>query len=97
MNYGFVYIVFMYYYLEWDKVLGIKYLKVSGDVYGYFLKDNIIGIFMIMVKWECFKKVGLFREDFVICEDWDMWLRMVKVCCFGVIDEFLVDYFIYFG
>ncbi|BAD85906.1 glycosyltransferase, family 2 [Thermococcus kodakarensis KOD1] len=96
-NYGLVYTAFTYYYLERDKVLGIKHPKASGDVYGHLLKDNITGTSTIMVKRECFKKAGLFREDFVTCEDWDMWLRMAKVCRFGAIDEPLVDYSIHSG
>ncbi|BAA29476.1 glycosyltransferase [Pyrococcus horikoshii] len=96
-SYGVVYTAFTYYYLEKDKVLGIKHPRASGDVYKHLLKDNITGTSTIMVKRECFKKVGLFREDFVTCEDWDMWLRMAKVCYFGAIDEPLVDYSIHSG
>ncbi|WP_367883267.1 glycosyltransferase family protein [Thermococcus peptonophilus] len=97
-GYGLVYTAFTYYSLERGKVLGIKHPKASGgDVYGHLLKDNITGTSTIMVRRKCFKRAGLFREDFVTCEDWDMWLRMAKVCRFGAIDEPLVDYSIHPG
>ena len=96
-NYGLIYTAFTYYCLEKDKVLGIKHPRASGNVYKYMLKDNITGTSTIMVRRDCFKRVGLFRESFPTCEDWDMWLRMSKVCLFAAIDEPLVDYSIHSG
>lgn len=96
-NYGLIYTAFTYYYLEKEKVLGIKHPLASGDVYRHMLKDNITGTSTIMVRRECFKRVGPFRESFPTCEDWDMWLRMSKICYFGAIDEPLVDYSIHSG
>ncbi|WP_258083434.1 glycosyltransferase [Thermococcus thermotolerans] len=96
-EYGLIYTAFTYYYLERNKILGIKHPRASGNVYRYMLKDNITGTSTIMVKRECFKKAGLFRESFPTCEDWDMWLRMSKICLFGAIDEPLVDYSIHSG
>ncbi|MDV3104729.1 glycosyltransferase family 2 protein [Thermococcus waiotapuensis] len=96
-SYGLIYTAFTYYYLEKNRVLGIKHPKASGNVYKYLLKDNITGTSTIMVKRDCFKKAGLFRESFVTCEDWDMWLRISKICLFGAIDEPLVDYSIHSG
>ncbi len=96
-NYGLIYTAFTYYYLERNRILGIKHPRASGDVYRHLLKDNITGTSTIIVKRKCFKKVGLFRESFPTCEDWDMWLRMSKICLFGAIDEPLVDYSIHAG
>ncbi len=96
-NYGLIYTAFTYYYLERRKILGIKHPKAVGNVYSYLLKDNITGTSTIMVKRECFKRAGIFRENFPTCEDWDMWLRMSRICLFGAIDEPLVDYSIHSG
>jgi len=96
-DYGLIYTAFTYYYLEREKVLGIKHPKASGNVYRHLLKDNITGTSTIMVRRECFKRAGLFRENFPTCEDWDMWLRMSRICRFGAIDEPLVDYSIHSG
>ncbi len=96
-NYGLVYTAFTYYHLEKDRILGIKCPKASGNVYRYLLRDNITGTSTIMVRRECFKRAGLFRESFPTCEDWDMWLRMSKRCLFGAVDQPLVDYSIHSG
>jgi len=96
-EYGLIYTAFTYYYLERNKILGIKHPRASGNVYRYMIKDNITGTSTIIVKRECFKKTGLFRESFPTCEDWDMWLRMSRICLFGTIDEPLVDYSIHSG
>jgi len=96
-DYGIIYTAFTYYYLEKRRILGIKHPKARGDVYRYMLKDNITGTSTIMVKRECFRKAGIFRESFPTCEDWDMWLRMSRICRFGAIDEPLVDYSIHSG
>ncbi|ASJ01661.1 glycosyltransferase [Thermococcus gorgonarius] len=96
-SYGLIYTAFTYYYLEKNRVLGIKHPKASGNVYKYLLKDNITGTSTIIVKRDCFKKAGLFRESFVTCEDWDMWLRMSRICLFGAIGEPLVDYSVHPG
>lgn len=96
-DYGLIYTAFTYYYLERDRVLGIKHPRASGDVYRHMLRDNITGTSTIMVRRECFRRAGLFRESFPTCEDWDMWLRMSKICRFGAIDEPLVDYSIHSG
>ncbi|WP_297070275.1 glycosyltransferase [Thermococcus sp.] len=96
-NYGLVYTAFTYYHLEKGRILGIKRPKASGNVYRYLLRDNITGTSTIMVRRECFKRAGLFRESFPTCEDWDMWLRMSKRCLFGAVDQPLVDYSIHSG
>lgn len=96
-SYGLIYTAFTYYHLEKKKVLGIKRPRAIGNVYRYLLKDNIMGTSTVIVKRECFKRVGLFRESFPTCEDWDMWLRMSKVCLFGALNDPLVDYSIHSG
>ncbi len=96
-NYGLIYTAFNYYHLTRGKILGTKRPKARGYVYKALLKDNITGTSTIMVKRECFKRAGIFRENFPTCEDWDMWLRMSKICYFGAIDEPLVDYSIHPG
>ena len=60
-NYGLIYTAFTYYYLEKERILGIKRPPASGDVYGHMLRDNITGTSTIMVRRECFKRAGLFR------------------------------------
>ncbi|NJD98741.1 glycosyltransferase [Thermococcus sp. LS1] len=96
-TYGLIYTAFNYYYLERNKILGTKKPKARGNVYRHLLKDNITGTSTIMVRRECFKRAGLFRMSFPTCEDWDMWLRMSRICLFEAIDKPLVNYSIHTG
>ena len=96
-KYCLIYTAFNYYHLEKDEILGTKRPIARGYVYNQMLLDNITGTSTIMVKRDCFKETGLFREDFITCEDWDMWLRISKSYLFEGIKEPLVDYSIHLG
>ena len=63
-----------------------------GRLFRYLLKGNRISGSgsMVMVKREVFGKVGLFREDFLIGEDWEMWLRIARDYEIECAPEFLV-------
>jgi len=96
-KYCLIYTAFNYYHLEKDKIVGTKRPIARGYVYNQMLLDNITGMSTIVVRRDCFKETGLFREDFITCEDWDMWLRMSKSYLFEAIEEPLVDYSIHPG
>ena len=49
----------------------------------------------MLVKKECFKKVGLFDENLESCEDWDMWIRIAKYYKFIFLETTLVKYVIH--
>ena len=44
----------------------------------------------VLVKKECFDKVGLFDEKLGAAEDWDMWLRIAEAYDFDFVDKVLV-------
>jgi glycosyltransferase involved in cell wall biosynthesis len=44
----------------------------------------------ILIKKDCFKKVGLFDETLPFCEDWDMWIRLARFYEVNVLDQLLV-------
>jgi len=48
------------------------------DFYYYLLNTNPIFTPTVMVKSECFEKVGLFNEDYKFGEDYDMWVRIAS-------------------
>jgi len=96
-SYGLSYMAFNYYHLEKGKILGTKYPIAKGYVYPHLLADNITGTSTIMVRRECFREVGLFRENFATCEDWDMWLRISKRYLFDAVGTPLVNYSIHTG
>ncbi len=44
----------------------------------------------VLIKKECFKKVGYFDESLKACEDWDMWLRLSQEYEFDYSNKILV-------
>jgi glycosyltransferase involved in cell wall biosynthesis len=62
----------------------------NGDIHKELLKGNFIGSPVVLIKKECFDKVGLFDERLRNLVDWEMWLRISKYYHFRCIDEPLV-------
>lgn len=67
--------------------------NIRGDVYAWIERENCIAgsDSAVLVKRECFEKVGLFDEKLGACEDWDMWLRISKQYQFDYVDSDIVD------
>jgi glycosyltransferase involved in cell wall biosynthesis len=53
-----------------------KHLKPSGDIFERSLKLCVVSPSAVMIKRSIFDEVGLFDEDFPVCEDYDLWLRI---------------------
>jgi glycosyltransferase involved in cell wall biosynthesis len=86
-------LVYGYHYLinEHEKVVGeVKYNR-EGKLFKYLVEGNRISGSgsMVMVRRSVFDDVGLFREDFLIGEDWEMWLRIAYKYQIGCIHKFL--------
>lgn len=62
----------------------------NGDIHKELLKGNFIGSPVVLIKRECFSKVGLFDERLRNLVDWEMWLRISKHYHFRCVDEPLV-------
>jgi glycosyltransferase involved in cell wall biosynthesis len=62
----------------------------NGDIHKELLKGNFIGSPVVLIKKECFNKVGLFDENLRNLVDWEMWLRISKHYHFRCVDEPLV-------
>ena len=56
------------------------------------LTQNWLGTSTVLLKKECFEKVGLFDESINFGEDYDMWIRISKEFQFEYIEEPLVKY-----
>ncbi len=50
--------------------------KYSGWIYQKCLSLCIISPSSVMIRREVFDKVGLFDEQFLVCEDYELWLRI---------------------
>ena len=53
-----------------------KHIKPSGDIFVPSLKLCLVSPSAVMVKRSLFDEVGLFDEEFPVCEDYDLWLRI---------------------
>jgi len=64
--------------------------KLSGsDLKDDILKETIIVTSTVMVRRDVLKSVGLFDENFIFCEDWDWFFRIVMNSKTGWIEDFL--------
>ncbi len=53
-----------------------KHLKPSGDIFIPSLKLCLVSPSAVMFKKSLLDEVGLFDEEFPVCEDYDLWLRI---------------------
>lgn len=64
----------------------------SGQITSRLLEKNIICNSTILMKKECFDRVGFFDEKIFIPADWDMWIRLSERYKAGFINENLTGY-----
>jgi glycosyltransferase involved in cell wall biosynthesis len=53
-----------------------KHLKPSGDIFERSLKLCVVSPSAVMIRRSIFDEIGLFDEEFPVCEDYDLWLRI---------------------
>ena len=61
----------------------------SGRILSWLVCENVIPSPTPMVRRELFERVGLFDETLSACEDWDMWIRIARVCEIAYVDRVL--------
>ena len=64
--------------------------KYSGWIYQQCLPLCIISPSSVMIHREVFEKVGLFDENLLVCEDYDLWLRISQQYPITFIDKSLI-------
>jgi len=68
-------------------------LKKKGYIYEDLFDYNWVGTAStVVVRRECFEKVGLFDENLPSRQDWDMWIRIARNYRFTFIRDPLVIY-----
>lgn len=67
-----------------------KYRKRSGNIHKELLCGSFVGTPTMLVKKECFEKVGMFDENFDTLEDWDLAIRLSKYYDFNFLKRPLV-------
>jgi glycosyltransferase involved in cell wall biosynthesis len=66
-----------------------KHKKGGGDQFIRSLDLCVISPSCCILKRSLFDKHGLFNEDYTVCEDYDLWLRLGSIYEIGFIDEVL--------
>ncbi len=64
--------------------------KKEGFIFYNSLHLCLISPSAVAIKKEVFEEVGYFREDFEVCEDYELWLRITKKYRVGYSDRKLV-------
>lgn len=78
---------------ENGREVGWLEIEKRGWLFGDLLSGNCIAGSgsMVLIRREVFEKVGLFREDLLIGEDWEMWLRIAKEYKIDYVPEYLAN------
>ncbi|MBW1973721.1 MAG: glycosyltransferase, partial [Deltaproteobacteria bacterium] len=71
--------------------------KYRGNVFRQLLYDNLSSAHSLLVKAECFNKVGFFDETLFFREDWDMLIILSKHYEFDYVDDYLALYRVFGG
>ena len=76
-----------------DKIIWFKSPSLRGNIFLDILKKNYVGsCSKVLVRKECFNRIGLFDENLPAGQDWDMWIRLAKHHQFDYVNEPLVLY-----
>lgn len=59
--------------------------RKEGYIFEDLLSTNPISVPTVLIRKECFKKIGLFDSSLDGQEDWDMWIRIAKYYRFVLI------------
>jgi glycosyltransferase involved in cell wall biosynthesis len=75
------------------KTIGEWIPTKRGDLFNELCFENCVGTAStVLLKKECFNKLGLFDEDIRFGEEYDMWIRVSKTFLFECVNEPLVKY-----
>jgi len=67
-----------------------KHQKYGGWIFDKCLPLCIISASSILLEKQVFDDLGGFDESFIVCEDYDLWLRMAAKYPIGYLDEKLI-------
>ena len=67
-----------------------KHKKYGGNIFKHCLDMCRVSPSSVMINKNVFKDIGLFNEDLIICEDYELWLRIFSHYKVLFIDEPLI-------
>ncbi|ATH07299.1 hypothetical protein BIY24_04910 [Halobacteriovorax marinus] len=68
-----------------------QYIKKGGDIFRDCLYLCAISPSTVMIKRDLFERLGGFSRDFIVCEDYELWLRICVEHRVGLVDKALVN------
>jgi glycosyltransferase involved in cell wall biosynthesis len=71
----------------------LKHQKSGGDIFSRSLELCLISPSAVMLSRELFDEMGGFREDFVVCEDYDLWLKITSLNEVAFVREPIIEKF----
>ncbi|WP_339136973.1 MAG: glycosyltransferase family A protein [Candidatus Electrothrix sp. GW3-4] len=66
-----------------------KHAPPHGEIFKRALRMCVVGMSTVMARRELFTRYGLFDEEMLCCEDYDLWLRVSRKAEFLLVDEAL--------
>ncbi|MCW5212038.1 glycosyltransferase family 2 protein [Desulfobulbus sp. TB] len=66
-----------------------KHAPPHGEIFQRALRMCVVGMSTVMMQREIFHRYGLFNENMLCCEDYDLWLRVSREEEFLLVDEAL--------
>lgn len=68
-----------------------KHKKSGGDIFEKCLPLCLISPSAVCIKKEIYLAMGGFDEDFIVCEDYDLWLKLTSLYPVGFIEEPIIN------
>lgn len=76
----------------------VRFSKISGWAYNRLIIDNFIGsTSFVLLKKEVIDSCGVFNNDLLSAQDYELWLRISKKFQIDFVDTPLVNYYIHEG
>lgn len=64
----------------------VKYKKSGGEIFDRCVETTCISTSTTIMRRDLFDSLGGFREDFKVCEDYELWLRITAKTPVGFVD-----------
>ena len=64
-----------------------RYKKYQGDIFKQAIKNTIVSMSSLMLHKSIFHDIGYFDENLIVCEDYDLSLRIARKYQFGLIQS----------
>ena len=93
---GIVYSSYLVIERETGTVLGRKVAEHRGNLFKDLLERNVVGgTSSVVVRRECFEKVGLFDECLPSFQDYDLWIRLAREFEYDFVEDDLSKYYVH--